>query len=72
MTRSTPITPSPDFRALFESAPGFYPVMAPTWWKPLESKHRQGQWTQSCSVEGNDDKTPMHCKSPGPARNDSC
>jgi len=30
MTRSTPITPSPDFRTLFESAPGLYLVLTPS------------------------------------------
>jgi len=30
MTRSTPITPSPDFRTLFESPPGLYLVLTPS------------------------------------------
>ena len=30
MTRSTPLTPSPDFRTLFESPPGLYLVRTPS------------------------------------------
>ena len=30
MTRSTTITPSPDFRTLFESTPGLYLVLTPS------------------------------------------